>query len=95
MGLRRGFASSGAASTEPGFLLAEQMRKLVRMPRPIPEPLRTLLPMASSNGGAFSWAHFKPDLSTVRTLEEASTLSSAPGGAIYVCLAHPRSRRLL
>lgn len=88
VGFRRGFASSGAASTEPGFLLAEQMRKLVRMPRPVPEPLRTLLPMVSTNGSTPGWSHFKPDLSTVRTVEEASTLSSAPICDPHVCLAH-------
>lgn len=76
IGLRRGFASSGAASTEPGFLLVEHMRKLARLPRPVPEPLRTLLPTAGASGVRF-WSQYRPDLTTIRTLEEASTACPA------------------
>lgn len=69
---RRFSNSSGwpGASSQPGFLTAERVEELKRLPKPIPEPLRTVFPLLSQRRHASD--ERIPDLAKVQTLHEAS-----------------------
>jgi len=48
--------------------MEEHIKELRRVPQPVPEPLRNILSVANADAN-----RFRPDLSTIRTLEEART----------------------